>query len=120
MLGAAAALGLSAELAMAQETLMPTGVISQLAEQGFDNPAVDLTEEGYLRVTTESGNLEREFVFDPATGEVIQDRTVRLTTRSSMSPRSSHPLLRGVDREDSDRSDNFSDGGQSGSCNARS
>lgn len=53
-------------------------IITQLNDQGFDQMTVNRTLLGRVRIVARRGDLERELVFNPQTGEILRDLWVTL------------------------------------------
>lgn len=58
-------------------------IVQALALQGFTVTEMDRTWLGRLWVVAQSDTLYRELIFDPATGEILQDYVTRLSTHQS-------------------------------------
>lgn len=68
---------LGSPLPAAAQTLQEQ-IIAQLTEQGFDALTVNRTLLGRVRIVAQRGDLERELVFNPQTGEILRDLWVTL------------------------------------------
>lgn len=49
-------------------------IITQLQAQGYSEFLVERTWLGRIRIETSNGELDRELVFNPHTGEILRDR----------------------------------------------
>lgn len=100
LLGLAVALCLPT-VAMAQS--VQDQIISQLQAQGFTHIEVTRTLLGRVRLVATSDSLERELVFNPATGQILRDFWEERDGDSRV-PRLTNPRIRdNDDRDDDDR-----------------
>lgn len=53
-------------------------IVASLAEQGFDVVMRDRTWLGRIWLVVENGEIRREIVFNPGTGEILRDYAVML------------------------------------------
>lgn len=70
---------LAAAPAAAQSPSLESRIATALAAQGFDVSVMERTWLGRLRVVAQSDSHRRELVFDPATGEILDDYLVTLS-----------------------------------------
>jgi hypothetical protein len=68
-------------------------VVAALAGQGYEIVNVGRTWLGRLRVVAENGEIRREIVINPTTGEVLRDYSVALANLG-------RPLFPGADNND--------------------
>ncbi len=60
-------------LAQAGDNRLSSQVVSQLRDQGYDEIEASRTWLGRLRFTAERGDMHREIVINPKTGEILRD-----------------------------------------------
>ncbi|SFS02032.1 PepSY domain-containing protein [Yoonia litorea] len=87
-------------------------IISQLADQGFGEMQLSRTWLGRVQIIAYRGDLRRELVFHPQTGEILRDFwEVDEDDRapSLFNPRRSDEDDEGRDNDDDDRDDDGSD-----------
>ena len=66
-------------------------IIDQLAGQGFTRIEVSRTLLGRVRLRALSATLDRELIFNPATGEILRDSWQQRRSDRAVVPRLSDP-----------------------------
>lgn len=86
------------------------GVLSALARQGFGAFEID-REDGQVKVEARRGAIERELVWDAATGRLLKDETGRTDDRAAARDDDGQRHDRGDDRHGQGTDDDGDDSG---------